>query len=115
MLSRLHQRAVEMRKRPTWAEKKMWAALRDEHLDGFKFRRQHRIGRYLRDLYCFAARLAIEIDGPVHETQVNQDAERQEFLESYGSRVLRFTNHDVVNNLPAVLRQIRQALKSVKL
>src|SRR5688500_1286049 len=56
-LASLHQRAVEMRKKPTWAEKKLWVALRNEHLDGYKFRRQHRIGRYLPDLYCFAARL----------------------------------------------------------
>jgi leucyl-tRNA synthetase len=59
--------------------------------------------------------LAIEIDGPIHDVQMVQDAERQEFLETYGSRVLRFSNHEVINNMPAVLVQIRQAVKSVKL
>src|SRR5438874_13180986 len=83
--------AVEMRHHPTPAEEAMWTAVRNGQIDGFKFRRQHHIQQYLADISCFKARLVIEIDGPIHETQRREDAERQRVIESFGYRVLRFT------------------------
>ena len=105
----LRGQAREFRKRPTPAEEVMWEALRAGRLDGLKFRRQHHIQQYLVDLNCFSARLVIELDGPIPETQQEADTERQGIIESFGHRVLRFTN-EVLSDLPHVLREIRQAV-----
>ena len=75
-----------------------------------KFRRQHVIERYLMDLYCVEAGLAIEVDGPIHARQVEEDQNRQEFIEANGLRMLRFTNEEVINRLPTVVARIRSAL-----
>jgi 5-methyltetrahydrofolate--homocysteine methyltransferase len=106
----LRQQARDFRKQPTLAEEAMWEALRGGRLDGLKFRRQHHIQQCLVDLSCFSARLVIELDGPIHEMQQEADAERQRIIESFGYRVLRFTNDEVLNNLPRVLNRIREAI-----
>jgi len=82
-------------------------------LDAFKFRQQYRVQMYRVDFYCAAARLVVELDGPIHDEQIEEDAERQPILESYGYRVLRFKNQEVANSLDAVLSKIRQALNEV--
>jgi 5-methyltetrahydrofolate--homocysteine methyltransferase len=103
-----------MRKEPTAAERAMWALLRDRRFAGFKFRRQHHIQGYLVDLSCFAARLVIELDGPIHQWQQRGDAERQAVIESLGYRVVRFTNDEVLNNPSAVLERLKTALPQTK-
>ena len=100
-----------MRREGTFAEDKLWQAIRANKLV-FKFRRQHVIGRYLVDFFCVEAGLAIEVDGPIHTRQVEEDRNRQEHIESNNLRMLRFTNEEVVNRLPAVLNRIRSALTS---
>jgi very-short-patch-repair endonuclease len=99
-----------MRQNPTPAEEAMWALLRDRRLAGFKFRRQHHIRGYLVDLSCFAKRLVVELDGPVHDTQKEADAERQAVIESFGYSVLRFTNDEVLQNSDSVLDRLIAAL-----
>jgi very-short-patch-repair endonuclease len=95
-----------MRHTPTEAEDKLWQHLRNRQLTGLKFRRQHSIERFIVDFYCAEAKLIIEIDGPVHEYSEEEDVIRQEFLESRGFRVLRFTNEHVFNSLDDVLKQV---------
>ncbi len=102
--------ARQMRKNPTAAEEKLWQGLRKKQL-GKKFRRQHAIERFIVDFYCGDAGLVIEVDGPIHQYTVEEDAIRQQFLESQGLRVLRFTNDQVLNDLENVLTTIRQALE----
>ena len=100
-----------MRRGPTPAEDMLWQRLRDRQLDGFKFRRQHSIDRFIVDFYCPEARLAVELDGPVHEQSVERDAIRQELLERRGLRVLRFTNDQAIESADAVLARIRHELE----
>ena len=85
---------TEMRRAPTPAENKLWQALRNGKVGGFEFRRQHAISRYIADFACTSLGLVIELDGSVHETQQEQDAERQSWLEGqgigfYASRTLK--------------------------
>jgi very-short-patch-repair endonuclease len=47
----------------TETEKLLWNELSSKKLDGFRFRKQHPIGRYVADFYCHSLRLVIEIDG----------------------------------------------------
>jgi very-short-patch-repair endonuclease len=98
-----------MRRAATFAEDKLWSAIRGKKL-GYKFRRQHVVDRYLVDFFCVEAGLAVEVDGPIHTRQVEEDRNRQAYIESNNIRMLRFTNEEVMTRLPAVLKAIRSAL-----
>ncbi len=97
-----------MRDVPTPAEAILWEALQRRQLSGLKFRRQHPVDAYILDFWCPACKLAIELDGSYHDSPEAQehDAARQEHLESYGYKVLRFRNEQVLNCLPEVLQEI---------
>ncbi|MDF5723437.1 MAG: endonuclease domain-containing protein [Rhizonema sp. PD37] len=97
--------ARQMRREPTPAEQKLWQKLRNKQL-GFKFRRQHAIDRFIVDFYCGEAELIIEVDGAVHQYTQQEDAIRQEFLESLGLQVVRFRNEDVLDSIDGVLEKI---------
>ena len=99
-----------LRKNMTPAEQKLWAVLKDRQLDGFKFRAQHPVGRFIVDFYCPACRLMIEVDGSAHYSQADYDTARTEQLESHGYKVLRFTNDEVINHLSDVLTTIYQTI-----
>jgi very-short-patch-repair endonuclease len=101
--------ARELRSRETDAEDRLWDALRGRRLDGLKFRRQHPVGPFVIDFCCVERRLAIEVDGGIHESQQERDAQRQQLLVATGFRVLRFANDDIQNRLPHVLAAIRTA------
>jgi very-short-patch-repair endonuclease len=92
------------------AERALWSALRKHRQDGFHFRRQHPIARFIVDFCCTAKRLCIEVDGPIHDEQQERDAERTAYLEACGYRVLRFTNDEVMNAYHLVTRRIKEAL-----
>jgi very-short-patch-repair endonuclease len=96
----------EMRGLPTEAEDLLWQRLRRHHLHGCKFRRQHSIERFIVDFYCAKARLVVEVDGPIHQYQGEQDLIRQEYLESHDLKVLRFSNDAVINNVDEVIKHI---------
>jgi very-short-patch-repair endonuclease len=82
----------------TDAEQLLWYFLRNRSFCGYKFRRQHPIGRYILDFYCHDERLAVELDGGGHalDEQYLYDAERTKELEGAGIRVLRFWNNQVL-------------------
>jgi len=107
-------RSRQLRRDSTPAERKLWAVLRGALLDGFKFRRQQRLGPYFGDFVCQSLRLVIEIDGDTHDGARAQarDARRTAFLEHEGYRVIRFTNADVMKNLDGVVGAIRSALQA---
>jgi len=103
-----------MRKNPTPAEEKLWQHLRRKQVLGYKFRRQHAFERFIVDFYCHDAGLVIEVDGPIHQYTPEEDAIRQEFLESQGLRVLRFTNEQVMMNIEEVLKTITRVLQEAE-
>ncbi|MBD2777942.1 endonuclease domain-containing protein [Iningainema tapete] len=103
--------ARQMRREPTLAEARLWEKLRNKQLLGFKFRRQHAIDRFIVDFYCGEAQLVVEVDGEIHDYTQEQDAIRQEFLESLGLRVVRFRNEEVLNLIDGVLEEIAQTLQ----
>ena len=58
---KLVERAKELRKNMTKAERKLWY----DYLRNFKYRvhRQRTIDQFIVDFYCFELKLVIEIDG----------------------------------------------------
>ena len=102
----VEQAARTMRRAPTAAEEVLWSALRRNQVAGLKFRQQHPVGRFVLDFYCASCKLAVEVDGDVHDEQTERDAERTKVLERYGYRVLRFRNEQVLHELPKVVQEI---------
>src|SRR6476660_2982130 len=100
-------RARALRRDMTLPEGLLWRVLR-ERPNGFKFRRQHPLGRYVADFYCASARLVIEVDGQSHSmgSQPQHDARRNEWMVGRGVRVIRFAAADVMNDLNAVVTVI---------
>jgi len=82
-------------------------------MNGYKFRRQVPIGRYIADFVCHEARLIVEIDGGQHARLSPREAARTEFLENGGYRLLRFWNHEVLANLDGVQEIIADELAGV--
>jgi len=81
-------------------------------MNGFKFRRQQPIGRYIVDFFCPEQRLVIELDGGHHAHQAEADMRRTEFLNKAGYRILRFWDHEVLANTEAVLHKIANELNA---
>jgi very-short-patch-repair endonuclease len=102
--------ARELRNNVTSAEKHLWQRLRRRQVNGFKFRRQRPIGRYICDFVCLEASLIVEVDGSQHVIDAPYDANRDAFLRKSGFRVLRFWNEDVLRETDGVLETIFQAL-----
>jgi predicted helicase/very-short-patch-repair endonuclease len=98
----------EFRKNPTETETMLWECLRDRRLYGYKFRRQHPIGRYIADFYCHELKLIIEVDGGIHnkKDQKLYDEARQEDLEARGYQVVRLATDEVKRDLPGALGRI---------
>lgn len=107
--------AREFRKDPTKSEAILWQALRGKKLDGIKFRRQQPVGYFVVDFYNSVYRLVVEIDGPIHDNQVEADRARQDILEALGLNVLRIKSEIIEKNLPAVLSEMRTKIEELKI
>jgi very-short-patch-repair endonuclease len=94
----------------TDAERRVWRILRLHQMDGYKFRRQVPIGRYIADFVCHEARLILDIDGGQHDRTSPREAERSGFLQGEGYRILRFWNSELLANLEGVHQAIADAL-----
>ncbi|MFH1175414.1 MAG: endonuclease domain-containing protein [bacterium] len=91
----------------------LWSRLKNRQLKGYKFRRQYGIGKFVVDFYCPEIKLAIEIDGDEHflsEKKIDYDKIRQEFLENFGVKFLRFQAVEIFKNLKGVLDVIYENL-----
>ncbi len=91
----------------------LWSKLKGSQT-GFKFRRQHGIGKYIIDFYCPIKKLAIEIDGDSHFTDEakNNDFGRDQYLESLGIKVLRYNNKEVIKNINGVISKMLSSLNN---
>ncbi len=98
------ERARTLRSEATPAERLMWSRLRASSLEGHKFSRQITVGPFICDLVCRKARLVVELDGSQHGDE--NDLRRTRFLEAPGYSVLRFWNHQVLQDVDSVLLTI---------
>lgn len=107
-----YKNAEQLRKHQTEPERILWEELKNKKLNGFKFRRQHPVSRFVVDFYCHNAKLVIELDGDVHkkpEVKEN-DLNRQMELEEFGLKVIRFSNNEVLMDKEKVLDTICKAI-----
>ena len=105
----IFDRARKLRTRMTRAEKLLWEELKGNKLDGFRFKPQHPIHRFIADFYCHKLKLVIEVDGKIHESieQAELDEGRTYELEQFGLTVIRVSNEDVFYRRDKVLDALR--------
>jgi very-short-patch-repair endonuclease len=101
----------KLRGSATPAEKMLWRSLQNSGA-GAKFRRQHGVGPYILDFYCPEQRLAIEIEGGIHNDVLRSeyDLDRQSWLEAQGIRMLYFKNREVLELSDYVVGVIKAAI-----
>jgi len=108
------QRAKDLRREMTPAEKILWEELRANKL-GVHFRRQQIIQGFIVDFYCHKAGLVVEVDGDIHDLQKEEDERREKVLSALGVRVVRFRNDEVARELSAVVGKIMENISFVSL
>ena len=108
----VQERALQLRREMTPAERVLWERLRERQVDGAYFRAQHAVDRFILDFVCTKARLVVEVDGDVHAAQAECDQERTKWIkEQKRYRVFRFSNDEVLGDVGGVVEQIRAALR----
>jgi very-short-patch-repair endonuclease len=107
----LVERARELRRNMTPAERQLWDYLKHAP---YRFLRQRPIDHFIVDFYCPALRLVIEVDGEQHYTEEGKayDAERDTILQGYGLRVVRFRNEEVLRQFDHVRQKIEAVFES---
>ena len=109
-------KAQILRRNETKAEKLLWEKLRNNQLEGLKFRRQHPVNIYIADFYCHKFKLMIELDGDYHnqEQQKQKDEVRTEVLRLNGLKIIRFKNEEVEQDINQVLTTIKNKIDQLK-
>jgi len=100
--------ARRLRKELTPAEALLWNEIRAGKT-GYKFRRQHPLGKYIADFYCHELKLVIELDGGIHfkPDQKERDENRTFNLQMFGLKVIRFSNNEIEESMDFVLKSIK--------
>ena len=114
--AKLKETRKQLRREQTFTEKIAWMVLRNRSLLGCKCIRQYSVERYVIDFYSPELKLAIELDGSVHDLPENKlyDEERQKFLEALGITFLRFQNEEFVNNGDYAVNEIKKAVERLR-
>ena len=109
-------KAQFLRRNETKAEKLLWEKLRNNQLEGLKFRRQHPVNIYIADFYCHKFKLIIELDGDYHdqEEQKQKDEVRTEVLRLNDLKIIRFKNEEVEQDINQVLTAIKNKIEQLK-
>jgi len=109
-LDTLHETAREMRREPTEAQAKLHEALVAANLGKYRLKRQTVIGSAIVDFACQPLRVAVEIDEP--DANAELDRRRDRTLESIGVKVLRYPAADVLSDVDAVVAGIVAEMKA---
>jgi very-short-patch-repair endonuclease len=106
--------ARSLRQRQTTAEAILWSALRGKRAFPERVRRQHAYGQYVLDFWIPSVRIAIELDGSVHDDEfvTAQDIDRTAWLTANNILVMRFRNEAVLDDLEDVIVGIGQAIEA---
>jgi very-short-patch-repair endonuclease len=111
----MRQKARSLRNRMTKGETLLWYELRALKSSNLRFRRQSPIGPYIVDFVCLDARLVVEVDGDMHETECGKrhDANRDAFLRSSGFEIIRVDEPDVIANAWYVAQLVKDRAERV--
>ena len=99
----LKEKARELRKAGNLSEVLIWNQLKRKQFKGLDFDRQRVIGNYIVDFYCKQYGIILEIDGISHTLKEGYDVKREEYLLSFGLKIIRLNATDVLQNLDSVM------------
>lgn len=104
----LKQPSRDLRNNMTDAEQLLWQRIRRKQILGLQIYRQKPILNFIVDFYCPKANLVIECDGGQHYTEEGLEADRtrDQALSELGLLVLRFSNHQILTEIDAVVERI---------
>jgi very-short-patch-repair endonuclease len=109
----LRERARQLRKAGVLSEALFWLQVKNKKL-GFDFDRQKIIGNYIVDFYCYELGIVIEIDGISHRDKGQYDQKRDEYLESYGLKILHISDQNIKQNMNNLILWLEQELLNRK-
>jgi very-short-patch-repair endonuclease len=99
-----------LRANMTKTERLFWDQVKASQLS-VVVRRQMPILDYVVDFYIKSIGLAIELDGSSHHNNVLEDGKRQSRIEELGVTFIRFSNHEVQNNMESVLKKLIEVIR----
>lgn len=108
----VHRFADRMRRNPTRAERQLaliLSSLSGGRLKG-RFVQQHVVsGKWIVDIFFLENRLAIEIDGGIHqqEGQIARDRQKEQDCVRFDITLLRVTNSEVFGDRDRLLTKLR--------
>jgi very-short-patch-repair endonuclease len=103
-----------LRNNTTYCEKIVWLHLRKRQL-GYRFLRQYSVDHFVIDFYCPELKLAVELDGNIHEIleQKEYDEARQKYLEKFGIEFIRITNEEFLGNPNKAFSKIEKKINTI--
>jgi very-short-patch-repair endonuclease len=116
-------RARQLRRKMTKAEKLIWHKLRNRQWMSLKFLRQHPlvyqvIGNtpryFVADFYCAEKQLIIEVDGKIHDFQLDEDQRREDILKDLGMKIMRIRNEET-EDMNLVLSKIKAFIVKIEM
>ena len=108
------KKAKELRQNMTSAKKILSEYIRAKLFNGLKLRRQQIIEGFIVDFYCHPLGLVIELDGEIHDKQIEYDRDRDRILSAKGLTILRFTNRQIIEDIESVLNAIAEKLEDIE-
>ena len=108
-----HEFARNLRRNMTDAERVLWSRIRNGQIYGARFRRQCPIGRFIVDFVWLAGKVVVELDGGQHADKQEADQSRTAWLAAEGFEVMRFWNHEVLQDLDSVVQVVGNRIKEV--
>jgi very-short-patch-repair endonuclease len=105
---KLKPRAKELRQAENLSEVLFWMQVTKDQFYSIDFDRQRIIGNYIVDFYVKKLGLVIEIDGASHDTKVEYDKAREDYLLSLGLKVYRIPVVEVLQNMKGVMRNLEE-------
>ncbi len=99
----------------TYCEEIVWIHLRKKQL-GYRFLRQYSVDHFVIDFYCPKLKLAVEIDGDVHNQTEQRiyDAKREEYLKSFNITFVRLTNEELLGNPDKAFKKIEETIREIE-
>ena len=103
----MQERRRQLRNNMTYCEKLVWMYLRKKQMKA-RFLRQYSIDNYVVDFYCPKLKLAVEVDGSIHEEKEQKiyDKVRQQYLEGFGVKFVRIKNEELMGNANKAFEKI---------
>ena len=107
----LKKRSREMRNNPTRAEEKFWEDLLKHKKTGYQFYRQKPLYHYIADFYSAKLKMVVEIDGSSHDDKEEYDENRDNLMNGYNLKVIRYRNDEVLEKSDKVKKDFNKQIK----